>query len=470
MLCLLLRLITLYCLSLLLMSPAIGGEKIEVDLIMGGAYVVTMDKQQPVIRHGAVAIRAGNIIDVDSREKITARYRASQQLAGSGMILMPGLINGHTHAAMTLFRGLADDIALMEWLQHNIFPAEARFVDADFVRIGTQLACWEMIRGGITTFVDNYFYPDVIARVTEQCGLRAIIGAPVIDFPSPGFKGWNDSFAAARAFVRQWKHHRLITPAIAPHAPYTVKPEHLKAASDVTRQLGVPMTIHVSETAHEVDEIKQRYGKRPVEHLEAYGVLNPSLITAHMVWPDANEIKLLATRGVSVIHNPGSNMKLASGFAPVPEMLKAGVKLGLGTDGAASNNDLDMWEEIRLTALIHKGHLLDPTVLPAAEVLRMATLGGAEAIGLADKIGAITVGRRADLIQVRVTELAHALPLYNVISHLVYSVKSSDIVNVVVDGRILMRNQVVLTVDQRAVAVEANRLSLRIKRAITPTH
>ncbi|MDX8405678.1 MAG: amidohydrolase [Mariprofundus sp.] len=348
-------------------------------------------------------------------------------------------------------------------MQHYIFPAEARFVDADFVRIGTQLACWEMIRGGTTTFVDTYFYPDAIARVTEQCGLRAIIAAPVIDYPSPGFKGWDDSFAAAKTFVEQWKNHRLITPAIGPHAPYTVNPEHLEAASKAARELGVPLSIHVSETAHEVEQIKQRYGKRPVEHLNAHAVLNSSLITAHMVWPDAGEIKLLADHGVGVIHNPGSNMKLASGFAPVPEMLKAGVKVGLGSDGAASNNDLDMWEEIRLAALIHKGRLLDPTVMPAAEVLGMATLGGAEAIGLSDKVGAITAGRRADLIQVSIDQAAHALPLYSVISHLVYSVKSADVVNVVVDGRILMRDQTVLTLDQRVIAAGVNQISRRIK-------
>jgi len=457
--------ILIWLIAFFINSAAKAQNKIEVDLLLGGEYIVTIDDKLPIIRDGVVAVRDGRILAIGSREKITSGYVAPHILPGDGMVLMPGLINGHTHAAMTLFRGLADDKALMDWLHNYIFPAESRFVDTGFVRVGTQLACLEMIRGGTTTFVDMYFYPDTIAEVTEKCGLRAIIAAAVIDFPSPGFKGWDDSFAAAKLFIQKWKNHNLITPTIGPHAVYTVAPEHIIQVDKVARRNDVPIVIHVSETKNEVNDIKKRYGKRPMEHLNSLGVLNSNMIAAHMVWPDLNEIKLLAKQGVGVVHNPSSNLKLASGFAPIHTMLKHGIKIGLGTDGAASNNDLDMWQEINMTALIHKGNLLDPTVLPAKTVLRMATLGGAEAIELGQEIGAITSGRRADLIQVRIGNNAHSLPIYNIISHLVYSVKSTDVVNVVVNGKFLMRDRNVLTIDRNKVTKEAKQLSMKIATA-----
>jgi len=457
-------------LVLFLLSGSAFGmqEKIVVDLIVNGDYVVTIDDQQPVIFNGAVAVTDGRIVAVGQKNEIAATYDAPQILPGEGMVVMPGLVNGHTHAAMVLFRGLADDKALMDWLQNYIFPAEKQFVDAEFVRIGTQLACWEMIRGGTTTFVDMYFYPDTIARVTEECGLRAIIASAIIDYPSPGFTGWDDSFAAAKSFVKSWQNHPRIIPAIGPHAPYTVSPEHLVQAHEAAKELNVPLVIHVSETQHENDDMVKRYGKTSVEFLNELGVLDSRMIAAHMVWPTDSEIKLLVKNKVGVVHNPGSNLKLASGFAPVPAMLKEGVKIGLGTDGAASNNDLDMWEEIRLAALIHKGNLHDPTVIPAATALRMATLGGAEAIGLAREIGAVTKGRRADLIQVRIGDDAHEMPMYNIISHLVYSTKSTDVATVIVDGKILMQNGDFLTLDRKTISREVKALSQRIAVLVGP--
>jgi 5-methylthioadenosine/S-adenosylhomocysteine deaminase len=441
----------------------------EVDLVIGGEFVVTIDDARPVIRNGAVAVKDGRIVAVGTAAEIAAAYRAPLTLPGEQRVLLPGLVNGHTHAAMTLFRGIADDLALNEWLTQFIFPAEARFVDAEFVRTGTQLACWEMIRGGTTTFVDMYFHPDAVAEVVEACGLRAIIASAAIDFPSPGFKGWDDSFAAAVAFVQRWKgRHPRITPAIGPHAPFTVAPEHLVEAVAAARLHDVPISIHVAETLTEVNDVQTRYGNRPLRHLDAIGFLDPRVIAAHMVWPDTAEIAILSQHKAGVVHNPTSNLKLASGFSPVPQMLAAGVKVGLGTDGAASNNNLDMWQEINLAALIHKGVSLDPTILPAATVLRMATLGGAEAIGLDAHIGAITVGRRADLIQVRLNR-AHLTPLYDVISHLVYAARADDVATVVVDGKVVMRNGEVLTLDLPAIRAKARRIAQEIAAALRPS-
>jgi 5-methylthioadenosine/S-adenosylhomocysteine deaminase len=449
-------------------SGAIAQTKQEVDLLIGGEFVVTIDDARPVIRDGAVAVKDGRIVAVGTAVEIAAAYQAPLTLPGEQRVLMPGLVNGHTHAAMVLFRGMADDLALSEWLTKFIFPAEGMFVDAEFVRTGTQLACWEMMRGGTTTFVDMYFHPDVAAEVVEACGLRAIIAPGVIDFPSPGFQGWEDAFAAAVAFVQRWKgRHPRITPAIGPHAPYTVAPEHLVDAVAAARRYDVPISIHVAETRAEINDVLTRYGNRPVQHLDAIRFLGPRIIAAHMVWPDATEIAILAKRKVGVIHNPTSNLKLASGVSPVPQMLAAGVKVGLGTDGAASNNNLDMWQEMNLAALIHKAVALDPTTLPAATVLRMATLGGAEAIGLDAQIGAITVGRQADLIQVRLNR-PHLIPLYDVISHLVYAARADDVTTVVVDGTVVMRNGVVLTLDLPTIRTKARRIAKEIAAGILP--
>ncbi|BAZ11976.1 amidohydrolase [Calothrix sp. NIES-4071] len=444
------------------------GGKQKAELIVGGDFVVTMNEAQPVIQDGAIAVADGKIVAVDTKAKIMASYRANTTLPGEGMVLMPGLVNGHSHSAMVLFRGLADDLALQDWLQNYIFPAEAKFVDKNFVRVGEQLACWEMIRGGTTTFVDMYFEPDVAAEVVNKCGLRAVIAPSSIDFPSPGFKGWDDAFAFAVDFVKRWKgKNSRIIPALAAHAPYTVSPEHLTQAITAARQYDVPLTIHVAETQTEVKDVQQRYNATPVQHLENLGFLEPRVFAAHMVWPNESEIALLAKRGVGVIHNPDSNLKLASGFAPVPAMLKAGVKVGLGTDGAASNNTLDMWKAIRLAALIHKGTSLDPTTVPAKTALRMATLGSAEALNLADKIGAIKVGLRADVIQLQLTE-PHLTPLYNVISHLVYAADASDVDTVIVDGQILMRERKMLTLDPDQIRIEANSIAENIKASSRP--
>jgi 5-methylthioadenosine/S-adenosylhomocysteine deaminase len=367
---------------------------------------------------------------------------------------------------MTLFRGMVDDLDLMTWLNQYVFPMEGRFVTPEFVRIGTELACWEMIEGGTTSFVDMYFYPEMIAQVVERCGLRAIVAAPHIDFPSPGFEGWDDSFAAAIAFVESWQgRHPRITPAFAPHAPYTVVPEHLEATAKMAAKLGAPVSMHVAEAPAETEYVWERYERSPVQHVAATGLFDQRLIAAHMVQLDKQDIALVAERGVGAVHNPTSNMKLGAGVSPVSAMIAAGVNVGLGTDGAASNNDLDMWEEIRLAALLHKLQARDPTAIPAPVALDMATRMGARAVGLGEQVGQLLPGKQADLIQVDFTRQRHG-PLYDVPSHLVYVLDSQDVRTTVVAGQVLMREREVLTLDGEQLRRDVTRVRDAISKAL----
>ncbi len=457
--------LTLACLTLSGCSAPDNGEDSaegNVDLIVYGDTVVTMDSAMNIFENGAVAIDEGVILAVGSAADIDAAYRANDTLSGDGRVVMPGLVNGHSHAAMTLLRGVADDLALMTWLQNYIFPAEVRFVDPEFVRIGTELACWEMIRGGTTTFVDMYYYPDTIAEVVESCGMRAMISATVIGQRSPDAEGADDSLIKGSGFIERWKdRHPRIRPIFGPHANYTLDAEQLRATRDTALALGVPISIHLSESPFELQYSKDNYGKTSIEMLDELGFFDVPVIAAHVVWPTETEIPILAERKVGVIHNPTSNMKIASGISPVTAMLDAGVRMGLGTDGAASNNDLDMWEEMRLAAFLQKVDRMDPEVLPATTVLRMATSGGAEAIGLGDITGSLEPGKRADLIQV-LFEDVHHVPTYDVVSHLVYVSDEQDVDAVIVDGQILMRDQTLLTIDTERVRSEANALARSI--------
>jgi 5-methylthioadenosine/S-adenosylhomocysteine deaminase len=423
--------------ALLACTPA---DAPSVDLIVEGEYIVSMDEDQNVIRNGAVAIKDGLIVAMGPADDINAEYTAAEHIKGEDRVVMPGLVNGHQHAAMTLLRGVADDLALLDWLTNYIFPAEVEFVDAEFVRIGTELACWEMMRGGTTTFVDMYYYPDVIAEVVESCGLREFIG--------------------------RWKNRNSrITPIFGPHANYTLNVDQLRATRAAANDAGVGISIHMSESPFELQYSKDNFGKTSIELFESIGFFDGPTIAAHVVWPTDVEIPILAERRVGVIHNPSSNMKLASGVSPITEMLRAGVLVGLGTDGAASNNDLDMWEEMRLAAFLQKVDRMDPEVLSAQTVLTMATSGGAEAIGLREQIGALSVGMKADLIQVSFDDV-HFIPTYDVISHLVYVADEQDVSTVIVDGKALMREKEILTVDTERVAREANELADRIQATL----
>ncbi len=438
----------------------------QIDLIILGDYVVSMDAESSVYENGAVAVDDGLILAIGPAAEITAGYTAAETLAGDNKVVMPGLVNGHSHAAMTILRGVADDLALMDWLTNYIFPSEVRFVDSELVRIGTELACWEMIRGGTTTFVDMYYFPDTIAETVDACGMRALISATVIDQRSPDAENAADSIRKGIGFIERWQgKNDRITPILGPHSNYTLNAEQLQATREAANKYGVNISIHMSESPFELQYSKDNYGMTGVKFYDSIGFFDGPTIAAHMVWPTDAEISILAERQVGVIHNPTSNMKIASGIAPVAAMLQAGVRVGLGTDGAASNNDLDMWEEMRLASFLQKVDRMDPTVLSAPTVLNMATHGGAVAIGLGDTIGSLEVGKRADIIQVAFDDVHH-VPTYDVVSHLVYVTDEQDVSTVVVDGKVLMRDREMLTIDTDRVRVEANALAAKIQAAL----
>jgi 5-methylthioadenosine/S-adenosylhomocysteine deaminase len=439
----------------------------RVDFIIRGGTVVTMDGSSRVIENGAVAIRRERIVAVGTTAEIAAKYSAADTVNAEGKVVMPGLINTHTHVPMVLFRGIADDLMLPEWLQKYIFPAEAKNVDEQFVRWGTRLGCLEMIEGGTTTYVDMYYFEDAVAEETARAGMRGVLGETLIDFPVPDNKTWDAGMQYVEKFAARWKGHPLITPAIAPHAPYTVSTEHLKQAHEFSARRGLPLVIHVAEDYAEVKTIREKYNASPVAYLERIGLLDDRVIAAHMVWPTEEDIKTLAARSVGVGHCPQSNMKLAAGAAPVPQMLKAGVAVGLGTDGAASNNDLNMWEEMDAAAKLHKLVAKDPTVINAREALEMATIRGARAIHLDRDIGSLEAGKLADLLIVNM-DGAHQVPLYNVFSHLVYATKSSDVETVMINGRIVMEDRQVQTIDGRAVRAKAAEYRDKIRKSLAP--
>ena len=440
-----------------------AGPRAPVALIVEGDWVITMERERTPIADGAVAIDDGRIVAVGTRAEIGARFAAAETIPGAERIVMPGLVNGHGHAAMTLLRGVADDIPLKQWLEDYIFPAEVELVDAHFVEVGTRLACWEMIRGGTTTFVDMYYFPDAVAAAVDECGLRAIIIPGVIDQVAPDAANGEQSLAQGIDFVARWKgRHPRIIPAMGGHAIYTLEPETLDAVRDAATAAGVPVGIHLAESEFEVAFAEERYGETPIRFLEGRGFFTNKVIGAHVVYPSVADMDVLARRDVGVIHNPTSNMKIASGVSPVAAMLDAGVSVGLGTDGPASNNDLDMWEEIRLAAFLQKVDTMEPSVLPAATVIGMATRDGAAAIGLGSEIGQLRDGYRADVIQVSTADLSF-LPMYEPVSHLAYVADEHDVTTVIVEGRVLMREKTVVSIDERELRSEASAIVDRIR-------
>ncbi len=440
-------------------------RRAEVDLIVRGGTIVTMDKEMRVVTDGAIAVRDGRIVAVGSRAEVTSSYSAKEIVEAGGKIIVPGLVNGHTHIPMTLFRGLADDLELNEWLTKYIFPAEAKNVTEEFVRVGTQLGLAEMIRGGTTTYCDMYYFEDAIADETARAGVRGVLGETIIDFPVPDNKTNAEAMAYTRKFIDKWRGHKLITAAAAPHAPYTVSEEHLRAVRALSDQTGAPILIHVAETRKEVADIQRDKKARPVSYLSRIGFLNNRVIAAHVVHADAEEIKLLQQAGVGVVHNPQSNMKLASGVAPVPQMLAAGVRVGLGTDGAASNNDLNLWEEIDTAAKLHKVTTFDPRVLPARVAFEMATIGGARALHLESVTGSLEPGKRADFVVLDADALHHT-PSYDIYSQLVYTTKASDVRTVCIEGRIVMRDRRLLTLDEESIKARARVFRERILKSL----
>ena len=437
----------------------------RVDLLVLNGTLVTMDKDRRVIADAAVAINKGRLVAVGTRRDIVRLYTAPETLNAAGKVIIPGLINGHTHIPMTLFRGLADDLDLQEWLTKYIFPAEAKNVTEDFVRAGTRLGLAEMIRGGTTTYCDMYYFEDAIADETAKAGVRGVLGETVIDFPVADNKTNAEAMAYVERFVQKWQGHELIVPAIAPHAPYTVSEEHLKAVRAFSDRTGAPIVTHISETKREVDDSIKAHGASPVEYLSRIGFLSDRVIAAHMVWPNDGEIAILKRAGVGVVHNPQSNMKLASGVAPVPKMMAEGLKVGLGTDGAASNNDLNMWEEMDTAAKLHKLISNDPKVMSAQQAFELATIRGAGALHLEKEIGSIEKGKRADLVIVNRDSL-NQIPVYNIYSDLVYATKASDVETVIINGKIVMRERRLLTLNEASIKAEARQFREKIIKSL----
>ena len=449
-------------------SPLTSGSRAErADLLVSGGTVVTVDLRDTVYADGAVAVRDGSIVAVGTRSRLEKRFRARRSIDARGRIVLPGLVNAHTHAAMTLLRGVRDDVDLMTWLEKYMFPLERRFVNRDFVRWGTRLACWEMIASGTTTFADGYFFEEEVARAADEVGLRVVAGQGIFDVPTPDSKNATEGLARARRFLSDWAGHPRVVAALAPHACYTVAPETFRRAVDLAERFAAPVLTHLAESDGELAMVGELYGTTPVRHLAAQGLLRPSLTAAHCVRVDEEEIALLAASSVGVVHCPESNMKLASGVAPVTAMLAAGVRVGLGTDGAASNNDLDTIGEMGSAARLHKVASLDPTAVPARTVLRMATAGGASALHMEDRIGSLEAGKRADLIVVDLSAPA-ALPLYDPISHVVYSARSDAVDTVIVEGRVLMERRRLRTLDTGEIRARVTRLGRRILSARPP--
>ena len=437
----------------------------QVSLVIVNGIVVTVDGSNRIINSGAVAIDGTDIVSVDTTENVRRQFRGRQTIDAAGQVVMPGLVNTHTHAPMVLYRGLADDLALDQWLTKYIFPAEAKTVSPEFVRAGTRLAVLEMIESGTTTYADMYYFEDEIAKETKAAGLRGVLGQTVIQFPVADAKTPAEGLARAEQFIRAFKNDPLITPAVAPHAIYTNDSATLKAAREMSVRLGVPTLIHVAETQSEAMTAKERGSGTVVSYLDSIGFLGPGVVAAHAVWVNDGDMALLKSRGVGVSHNPVSNMKLASGIAPVKAYLAAEVAIGLGTDGAASNNDLDMFEAMRAASFLQKVATSDPTAVSAGTAVRMATIGGARALGMDKQIGSLEPGKRADVIIVGMNA-ARQTPMYDPLSHLVYVTNGDDVQTTIVNGRVLMRDRKVLTLDRAAALRDAKKWAASVSAAV----
>jgi 5-methylthioadenosine/S-adenosylhomocysteine deaminase len=437
------------------------------DSIYTARYVVTMNAHHDLIDDGAVAIRGQRIVGVGKRADIEKQFQARVRVNRPDDILMPGLINTHTHAAMSLFRGIADDVKLQDWLNKFIFPAEAKNVTPDFVLWGTRLACLEMMLSGTTTFVDMYYFEDRAAQATKEAGMRAILGETMIRFKAPDAATPKDMLRFTEKFLQQYHDDPLIIPAVAPHAIYTNNDADLKAARQLANKYHAPLTIHVSETKTENDDALRTRHMTPTRLLESLGVLDGWTIAAHGVWLDAGDAKILKAHGTGIAHCPSSNMKLASGIAPVVRLLAMGIPVGLGTDGpAGSNNDFDLMEEMNLAADLQKVSTGDPTVIPAEQAVAMATILGARAAGLDKEIGSLETGKRADLITLRL-DRPHAVPLYHVYSQIVYALKGSDVEDVTVNGKPIVRNGRSLTLDPAPILAKAKEYAAKVSVSLS---
>lgn len=435
----------------------------KADLILTDiSYVLTMDENFTEYKNADIVIKDGKIIDIGENKK---NEYFGKTIVCKDKIAIPGLINTHTHAAMTLLRGYGSDNPLKVWLEEYIWPAEGKFVSYEFVKDGSSIACYEMLKNGITTFVDMYFFEDAVAESIKTTKIRGILCTGILDFPTPGAKNPDEGLKKTEDFIKQFEKDEYIYPCVGPHAPYTCSPDTLKKAMDLAEKYDVLFHIHVSETKHEVNEIKERYGETPVKHLDKVGVLNDRVLAAHMVHPTEEEIEILAKKGVKIAHCPESNLKLASGIAPIPKMLEAGIIIGIGTDGTASNDDLDLIGEIATCAKLHKGVNLDPTVINARQALAMATIEGAKAVRLEYKIGSLEKGKLADIVLIDINN-PHLQPIFDPYTHIVYSSTGKDIDTVIVNGNVVVSDKKVLTFCKDELIEKARKWGEKIKKEV----
>jgi 5-methylthioadenosine/S-adenosylhomocysteine deaminase len=443
-------------------SSSAQPPKQKVDLIVTGGLVVTMDQARTVYENGAVAVSGDIMVAAGPRADIEASYSGSQTVDATGKLVMPGLINGHTHVPMTLLRGLHDDVTLDDWLRKYIFPAEAKNVNEQFVRWGTRLAAAEQIRSGVTTFADMYYFEDAVAEETKAAGMRGLLGETWLDFPAPDNKSEAERIGYTETYLKKWQGDALIQAAVAPHSIYTCSRKTLEDAAALARKYHAPILIHVAEMKKEWEDSEKQNGESPVQYLEKLGILGPDVLAAHCIFVDEADRKVLARRQVGCVHNPSSNMMLASGVSPVPEMRAAGIAVGLGTDGpAGSNNDLDLMEEMDLAAKLAKITKMDPLALNAKAVVEMATIDGARALHMDKQIGSLEAGKKADFILIRL-DRPNAVPMYDVYAQLAYALKASDVETVVIGGKVVMRDHRVLTVKEDDAVAKAREYRKRV--------
>lgn len=453
-------------LSFCIAAGAQSVKKEKVDVIITGGTVVTMDGSRTIIDDGALAFKGDSLVAVAPRVEIEAKYTAAQTIDAKNKLVLPGFINGHTHVPMTLFRGLHDDVTLDDWLRKYIFPAEAKNVTEEFVRWGTRLAMAEQIRGGITTFADMYYFEDAVAEETKAAGMRAVLGETFIDFPAPDNKSEAEMLAYTEKFLKKWQGDPLIHAAPAPHSIYTCSKKTLQDAAALARKYNSPILVHVAEMKKELDDSRAQNGTTPVQYLDKIGILGPDVVAAHCIFVDGVDQKILAAKNVGCVHNPSSNMMLASGVSPVPDMRAAGIAVGLGTDGpAGSNNDLDLMEEMDLAAKLAKITRNNPLALGAKAVVEMATIDGARAIHLEKEIGSLEPGKKADIILIGL-DAPNAVPLYDVYAQLAYALKGNDVETVIIGGRLVMRDHKLLTVKEEEAVAKAREYKKSIEASL----
>jgi len=424
-----------------------------------------LDEKNTCLNNAAVAVNGDKIIAIDDSKKILKQFEAKKIIVAGDSLIMPSFVNCHTHAAMTCFRGIADDLELMDWLNNYIFPAEAKNVNKELAYWGSLLGAAEMIKSGTTTFCDMYIFEDETARAAKEAGIRCLVGEVLFDFPSPNFKTPEEGVAYTKMLIEKWQDDPLVNIMIEPHALYTCSQPLLADVKKLSEEFNVPIGLHLLENAAEKKQLEEKFGKGAVSFLKDIGYLNEQLVAFHCVHFTEEDMKMFADYGCKVSHNPASNMKLASGVAPVPEMIKAGVTVGLGTDGCASNNNLDMIKEMGTTAKLHKVARLDPTVMDAQTVVRMATIEGAKTLGMEKKIGSLESGKKADIIVIGLNE-PHLTPLYCEYSHLVYATSGADVDTVVINGKVVMENRKLLTINEQDVMQKVRDIATKVKKSL----